>query len=209
MQGKLEETSEAYAAAKIAGILACRAYNKQYGGNRFIALTPNSVYGPGDKFDPEISHVLPALILKIHEAKTAGKDLVVLWGSGKPRREFIFSEDMASASIFAMANADKMNKTHYNVGTGCDYSIREIAGRIAALIGYEGEIRFDGTKPDGPMRKLLDSSAFNKLGWKTKIDLEKGLRITYQWFLDNHVETKLKNSSTKREKALSENLKII
>lgn len=185
MTGKLEETSEAYAIVKIAGIIACRAYNNQYKTNRFIALIPNSMYGPNDNFDPENSHVLSALIKKFHEAKVEKRDKVVLWGSGNPRREFIFSGDIADASIFTMQNADKLKNTHYNVGTGVDYSIKELAEIISRIVGFEGRIEWDTTKPDGAPRKLLDSSKFLDIGWRPSVSLENGLKLTYKWYLEN------------------------
>lgn len=183
MSGNIEETSEAYAIAKTAGIIACRSYNSQYKTNRFIALVPNSMYGANDNFDLENSHVLSALIRKFHEAKMESKDKVVLWGSGNPRREFIFSEDVADASIFAMENAHRLENIHYNIGTGVDYSIKELAGIIAGITGFDGKVEWDSAKPDGAARKLLDSSKFSGLGWKPSTSLEEGLRKTVNWFL--------------------------
>jgi GDP-L-fucose synthase len=183
LTGIIEETSEAYAIAKTSGIIACRSYNTQYKTNRFIALVPCSIYGPNDNFDLENSHVLSALIRKFHEAKAAGKNQVVLWGSGNPRREFIFSEDVADASIFAVVNADRLLNTHYNIGTDIDYSIKELAGIIAKIAGFDGEVKWDTAKPDGTQRKLLDSSRFSKLGWKPSVPLTKGIETTYQWYL--------------------------
>ncbi|MCX5815277.1 MAG: GDP-L-fucose synthase [Proteobacteria bacterium] len=184
--GKIEETSEAYAIAKTAGIIACRSYNAQFKTNRFIALLPNSMYGPNDNFDLENSHVLSALIRRFHEAKTNGQKKIVLWGSGSPRREFIFSEDVADASIFAVLNLDKLDSAqHYNVGTGIDYSIKELAEQIAIVAGFEGKIEWDATKPDGTPQKLLDSSKFLKLGWKSSTSLKEGLKTTYQWLINN------------------------
>lgn len=185
LTGEIEETSEAYAIAKIAGIIACRAYNNQYKTNRLIALIPNSMYGPNDNFDAENSHVLSALIRRFHEAKSGKKDKVILWGSGNPRREFIFSDDVADASIFAMLNADRFQNTHYNIGTGVDYSIKELAEIIARIVGYGGKIEWDTNKPDGAPKKLLDSSRFMNMGWRPSVFLEKGLRITYDWYLKN------------------------
>lgn len=185
LTGMIEETSEAYAIAKTAGIIACRSYNTQYKTNRFIALVPSSMYGANDNFDPENSHVLSALIRKFHEAKAAGKNQVVLWGSGNPRREFIFSKDVACASIFAMENADRLQNSHYNIGTGIDYSINELAGIIAGIVGFDGKVKWDTAKPDGASRKLLDSSRFSSLGWKPSVSLEDGLRLTYKWYLEN------------------------
>jgi len=183
LKGELEETSEAYAIAKIAGVFACKAYNKQLKVNRFIALVPNSMYGPGDNFDLDNSHVLAALIRKFYDAKIYGKDKVVLWGSGDQKREFVFSEDVANASIFAIENADKLQNCHYNIGTGIDYSIRELAEIIAGIVDFKGKIEWDKTKPDGVSRKLLDSEKFLNLGWKPTAGLEYGLRITCDWYL--------------------------
>ncbi len=185
LTGEIEETSEAYAIAKTAGIIACKSYNDQFKTNCFIALIPNSMYGPDDNFDLENSHVLSALIRRFHEAKSEGKEKVTLWGSGNPRREFIFSEDAADASVFAMNNAEKLQNTHYNVGTGVDYSIKELAGIISKVVGYKGEIEWDITKPDGTPRKLLDSLRFLRLGWKPSTDIEDGIKITYEWYIKN------------------------
>jgi len=185
MTGKIEPTSEAYAMAKMAGIIGCRSYNRQFKTDRFISLIPSSMYGPHDNFDTESSHVLSALIRRFHEAKQAGDGTITLWGSGNPRREFIFSEDVADASIFAMKNASTLRDIHYNLGTGSDYSIRELAEMAAELTGFPGEIAWDTTKPDGTMRKLLDSSEFLALGWKPSTPFKKGLKITCQWYRDN------------------------
>lgn len=186
LSGQMEETSEAYASAKISGIIACKAYNNQYKSNRFISLIPNSIYGPNDNFDLENSHVLSALIRKIHEAKINGKDKVILWGSGNPRREFIFSEDAAAASIFIMSlDEDYIKNTHYNIGTGIDYSIKELAEMISNIVGFKGNIEWDASKPDGVQRKLLDSSKFLSLGFNTAVSLEKGVQMTYDWYLKN------------------------
>ena len=185
LTGEIEETSEAYAIAKTAGIIACKSYNNQFKTKCFIALIPNSMYGTNDNFDLENSHVLSALIRKLHEAKIEGKEKVVLWGSGNPRREFIFSEDVADASVFAMNNAQKLQNMHYNLGTGIDYSIKELAGIISKVIGYKGEIGWDTTKPDGAARKLLDSSRFFSLGWKPSRDIEDGIKTTYEWYIKN------------------------
>jgi len=186
LTGLIEETSEAYAIAKSAGIIACRSYNAQYKTNRFIALVPNSMYGPHDNFGLENSHVLAALIRKFHDAKTEGRDRVVLWGSGKPRREFIFSEDVADASIFAMANAAKLSNTHYNIGTGVDYSIKELAEIISKTVAFEGTVEWDTSRPDGAAKKLLDSAKFSGLGWSPSVSLQEGLKTTYGWYLKNN-----------------------
>lgn len=185
LTGEIEKTSEAYAIAKTAGIIACKSYNYQFKKNCFIALVPNSMYGPNDNFDLENSHVLSALIRRFHEAKSERKDKVTLWGSGNPRREFIFCEDVADASIFAMNNVEKLQNTHYNLGTGVDYSIKELAGIISKVVGYKGEIEWDTTKPDGAPRKLLDSSRFLHLGWNPSTDIENGLKITCEWYIKN------------------------
>ncbi|TRZ90393.1 MAG: GDP-L-fucose synthase [Methanosarcinales archaeon] len=190
LTGEIEETSESYAIAKMTGILACRAYNRQYKTNRFIALVPNSMYGPNDNFDADNSHVLAALIRKVHEAKMEKRDRVILWGSGKPRREFIFSEDAADASIFAMGNTERLQNRHYNIGTGIDYSIKELAGIVSGIVGFKGKIEWDTTKPDGAPRKLLDSSKFLKFAWKPSFALKEGLEITYQWYLNNFQQTR-------------------
>lgn len=181
--GKIEETSEAYATAKIAGIIACKSYNIQFNTRKFIALIPNTMFGPHDNFDLNTSHVIPSLIRKFHEAKEGKKEKVELWGSGNPRREFIFCEDVAEASIFAVKNADKLENRHYNIGTSEDHSIKELANIIASIVGYKGEIVWDVIKPDGTPRKLLDSSKFLNLGWKPSTYLKAGLKITYQWYL--------------------------
>jgi len=185
LTGPIEETSEAYAIAKISGVLACKAYNTQFKTNRFIALVPNSMYGPNDNFELESAHVLSALIRKFHDAKIKKQDKVILWGSGNPRREFIFTEDVADASIFAMNNAEKFKNNYYNIGSGSDYSIKELAKIVAQIVGFQGRIDWDRTKPDGSPRKLLDSKKFLTLGWKPKTTFEKGLRLTYEWYLEN------------------------
>lgn len=185
MTGEIEETSEGYAAAKIAGIIACRSYNRQLNNNRFIALIPNSLYGPEDHFDLENSHVLSALIRKFHEGKENDSKTVILWGTGTPRREFVFHEDVADASVFAVNNADRMKNMHYNVGSGKDFSIKELAAMIAEIVGFSGEIEYDTTKPDGTPRKLLDSSRFRELGWEQKTEIRAGIQRTYDWYVAN------------------------
>jgi len=182
MTGVVESTSEAYAIAKTAGIVACRTYNKQYDTNRFIALIPCSIYGPGDNFDLEQSHVLSALIRRFDEAKVNGIDFVTLWGTGGPLREFIFSDDLADASLFAIENADRLDNTHYNVGTGVECSIKKLAELIAGIVGYQGGIVWDTDKPDGTARKLLDGSRFNDLGWESTVEIEDGIKATYEWY---------------------------
>jgi GDP-L-fucose synthase len=185
MTSEIEDTSEGYAIAKTAGILACKTYNNQYKNNRFIALIPNSMYGPNDHFDLENSHVLSALIRKFHDAKTNGEKNVILWGSGSPKREFVFHEDVAAASIFAMENADTLRNMHYNVGSGVDCSIKELAQMISEIVGFKGEIEWDLTKPDGTPRKLLDSSKFLQLGWRPLTDIKTGIKTTYEWYVSN------------------------
>ncbi|WP_373002786.1 GDP-L-fucose synthase family protein [Sulfurimonas sp.] len=186
LSGALEETSMGYAAAKIAGIIGCKSYNTQYNTDRFICVIPNSIYGPNDNFDLENSHVLSALIKKIDIAKEQNQDSLTLWGSGKPRREFIHSEDVANASVFLMQNVHKLENRHYNLGSGTDYSIKELSEAISKIVGYKGKIEWDIEKPDGTMKKLLDSSKFLALGWKPKIKFEDGLRSTYRWYKDNY-----------------------
>lgn len=185
LTGRIEETSEAYAIAKIAGIIACKSYNNQFNTNRFISLIPNSMYGPRDNFDLENSHVLPALIRKFHDAKIEKKEKVTLYGTGNPRREFIFSEDVADASIFTMNNIEKFQNTHYNIGTGIDYSIKELANIVSQVVDYRGEIEWDISRPDGSPRKLLDSSKFINIGWKPSIDIQDGIKITCEWYIEN------------------------
>ncbi|MCP5496486.1 MAG: GDP-L-fucose synthase [Leptospiraceae bacterium] len=184
--GEIEATSEAYAAAKIAGMLACKAYNRQYQKTKFLCLLPNSMFGPYDNFDLEQSHVLSALIRKIHEAKVNKSETLTLWGSGKPEREFIFSEDVADATLFAIKNANKFENSHYNIGSGTSISIKELANVIADIVDYKGKILWDESKPDGTPKKLLDSSRFNALGWKKVTSMDAGIQVTYQWFLKNY-----------------------
>ena len=189
LTGMIEETSEAYALAKMTGVIACRAYNKQYNTNRFIVLVPATMYGPNDNFSLQNSHVLSALIRKFYEAKLkydrGEKEPVVLWGSGKPKREFIFVDDVADASIFAINNTNKFKNHHYNIGTGSDYPIKELAEKISSIVGYKGRILWDINKPDGTMRKLLDSGKFFSFGWKPNFTLDEGLKLTYMWVLEN------------------------
>lgn len=185
MTGEIEDTSEGYAIAKISGTLACKAYNNQYKNNRFIALLPNNMYGPNDNFDLENSHVLSALIRKFHDAKTNEDNKLILWGTGTPQREFIFNEDVANASIFAMKNVDNLKNMHYNIGSGVEYSIKELAQMISEIVGFTGEIEWDTTKPDGTQRKILDSSRFLQLGWRPLTDIKTGIKATYEWYLYN------------------------
>lgn len=181
LTGQIESTSEGYAAAKIAGTLACKAYNNQY-GSRFICLVPNSSYGPNDNFDLESSHVLSALIAKFHKAKMENSSQIALWGSGQPRREFIYCDDVADASIYAMKNHSRLENHHYNVGTRVDISIKELAEKVAQVVSYQGTILWDEGKPDGAMQKLLDGSKFTSLGWKASVDIMEGIDRTYRWY---------------------------
>jgi GDP-L-fucose synthase len=180
LSGPLEPTNEPYAVAKIAGIKLCQAYNRQY-GTRFVSVMPTNLYGPGDNFGLESSHVLPALIRKFHEAKLAGAPTVTVWGSGTPRREFLHVDDMAAACVFLMERYE--SSEIINVGCGEDISIGELAALVAATVGYEGEIVYDRTRPDGTPRKLLDVSRLASLGWGPSIPLDAGLRDTYDWYV--------------------------
>lgn len=180
--GKLEETNEAYAIAKIAGIKMCQAYSRQYGCN-FIAVMPTNLYGPGDNFDLNSSHVLPALIRKFHEAKVRLAKEVVVWGSGKPRREFLHVDDLASACIFLMNNYQQPEII--NIGWGKDISIADLAQLVKDIVAYNGKIVYDDSKPDGTPRKLLNISKLNQLGWQAKIDLRQGIEDTYRWYLNS------------------------
>lgn len=191
LTGVLEPTNEPYAVAKIAGIKLCESYNRQYGTD-YRSVMPTNLYGPGDNFHPENSHVMPALIRRFHEAVENNSDEVVIWGSGTPRREFLHVDDMAAASLFVFnldrdvyaSNIDPM-QSHINVGFGEDVTIRELAHQIADVTGFAGLISFDTSKPDGTMRKLMDSTRINTMGWAPQIPLIDGLRSTYRWFLDN------------------------
>jgi GDP-L-fucose synthase len=180
LTGPLESTNEWYAIAKIAGIKMCQAYRKQYGFDA-ISVMPTNLYGPGDNFDLENSHVLPALMRKFHEAKAAGAESVTVWGTGSPRREFLHVDDLADACVFLMQSysSDEI----VNVGWGRDISIAELAELMGSIVGFEGALEFDKNKPDGTPRKLLDTSRLTKLGWTPSISLEEGIRQTYEWFL--------------------------
>ena len=180
LSGYLEETNEAYAIAKIAGIKLCQAYQKQH-GCRFISVMPTNMYGIGDNYHPQNSHVLPALIRRFHEAKIQEKTEVPIWGSGKPLREFMFSDDLAEACVFLMENYE--DSKHINVGTGEEISILELAQLISEIVGYNGGITFDSSKPDGTPRKLMDSSRLHALGYRHKISLRDGIKLAYQDFL--------------------------
>jgi nucleoside-diphosphate-sugar epimerase len=190
LTGVLEPTNEPYAVAKIAGIKLCESYNRQHGTD-YRSVMPTNLYGPGDNFHPDNSHVLPALIRRFHEAAQAGDDVVTIWGSGKPRREFLHVDDMAEASLFVLdldratydANTEPM-LSHINVGCGTDVSILELAQMVADVTGFKGSIANDPTKPDGTMRKLMDVSRLADMGWRARIDLRKGIDETYRWFLE-------------------------
>lgn len=192
LTGKLEPTNEPYAIAKIAGIKLCESYNRQYGTD-YRSVMPTNLYGPGDNFHPENSHVLPALLRRFHEAAHDGRDEVVIWGTGTPRREFLHVEDMAAGSLFVLdldraiylANTEPM-LSHINLGSGAEITIGELAHMIARVTGFSGRITFDHSRPDGTMRKLMDSGRLETMGWKARIPLEHGLRETYKWFLANH-----------------------
>lgn len=194
MSGMLEPTNEPYAIAKIAGIKLCESYNRQHGTD-FRCVMPTNLYGPGDNFHPENSHVIPGLIRRFHEAKVANADEVVIWGSGTPMREFMYVDDMAAASIHVMqleqavymAHTDTM-LSHINVGTGEDTKIADLARLIGKTVGFAGRIVFDSSKPDGTPRKLLDVSKLKALGWSAKMPLDQGLQLAYQAFLEAHAE---------------------
>jgi nucleoside-diphosphate-sugar epimerase len=194
LTGILEPTNEPYAVAKIAGIKLCESYNRQYGTD-YRSVMPTNLYGPGDNFHPENSHVLPAMIRRFHEAAQAGLEEVVVWGTGTPRREFLHVDDMAEASLFVLdlpvdvyqANTQPM-LSHINVGTGTDVSIAELAAMVARVTGFKGRIVQDTTKPDGTMQKLMDVSRLADMGWRAAVDLETGLAQTYQWFLANQAD---------------------
>ena len=194
LTGTLESTNEPYAVAKIAGIKLCESYNRQHGVD-YRSVMPTNLYGPGDNFHPDNSHVMPALIRRFHEAARAGFKEVVIWGSGTPRREFLHVDDMAAASLFVLnmskekygKNTDQM-LSHINVGTGTDISILELAQLIAKVTGFKGQIGTDASKPDGTMRKLMDVERLTQMGWSSRIQIEQGLADTYEWYLSN-IET--------------------
>ena len=179
MTGSLEPTNQWYAIAKIAGLMQCKAYREQHGCD-FISAMPTNLYGPGDNFDPEGSHVIPGLIRRFHDAVEDGLDEVSIWGTGSPRREFLHVNDCASGLVFLLEHYSDME--HVNLGSGFEVSISDLARRIAAIVGYEGRIVYDAHRPDGTFRKLLDCSKLEGLGWRARIDLDKGLRETFDWF---------------------------
>jgi GDP-L-fucose synthase len=180
LSGPLEPTNKPYAIAKIAGIELCQAYSREYGVN-FISAMPTNLYGPGDNFDLDSSHVLPALIRKAHEAKINNQPAFTVWGSGSPRREFLYVDDLADALAFLLENYDSPEVI--NVGCGNDVTIRELAGIVSEVVGFKGELVFDSSKPDGTPRKLLDTSRLEKLGWTPRVSLRDGIEQTYQWYL--------------------------
>jgi len=182
LSGALEPTNEWYALAKIAGIKLCQAYTRQYGRN-FISAMPTNLYGPGDNFDLQTSHVLPALLRKTHEAKMSGQTQLVIWGTGTPRRELLYVEDLAEACRFLLENYNSPEIV--NVGCGEDVSIRELAELVSEVVGFKGELAFDTSKPDGTPRKLLDISRIKSLGWAPKVSLQEGIARTYRWYLEN------------------------
>lgn len=182
LTGSLEETNEAYAVAKIAGLEMCKFFKRQYGDN-FISCMPTNLYGPNDNFDLKNSHVLPALIRKFHEAKVNNSEVVEVWGTGKPLREFLYVDDMADACVFLMENYD--GEQHVNIGTGVEVSIRELAETVKEVVGFEGELVFNTDMPDGTPRKLTTVDKLNDLGWKYNIELKRGIELSYNWFLKN------------------------
>lgn len=183
LNGYLEPTNEWYAIAKISGLKLCQSIKKQF-GKEFISLMPTNLYGPNDNFDLNSSHVIPALIRKIHEAKKRNSDNVELWGTGNPKREFLHTDDLANAILFALKN--KINHDFLNVGSGIEISITNLAELIKNIIGYDGTIIWDKSKPDGTPRKLIDSTKINKLGWFSKIELKNGIKETYKWYLNSY-----------------------
>ena len=198
LTGKLEPTNEPYAIAKIAGIKMCESYNRQYGathGVDYRSVMPTNLYGPGDNYHPENSHVIPALIRRFHEAKVSGTPQVAIWGSGKPYREFLYVDDMAKASVFVMELAKEQYdqvtepmQSHLNVGFGSDVTIAQLAQAVAKAVGYLGTIALDSTKPDGAPKKLMNSKRLNTLGWKAAVSLEDGLALAYAQFIKDHAK---------------------
>lgn len=183
LTGSLEETNEAYAVAKIAGLEMCKFYKRQYGDN-FISCMPTNLYGPNDNFDLKNSHVLPALIRKFHEAKVNNSEVVEVWGTGTPLREFLYVDDMADACVFLMEHYD--GEQHVNIGTGEEVSIRELAETVKEVVGFEGELVFNTDMPDGTPRKLTTVDKLHGLGWKHKVSLNEGIKLAYNWFLENY-----------------------
>jgi GDP-L-fucose synthase len=188
LTGKLEPTNEPYAVAKIAGIVMCQSYNRQYGTN-FISVMPTNLYGPEDNFDLKTSHFLPAMIAKAHEAKTRNKKEIIVWGTGRPLREFLHVDDLAGASLFLMKRYNQGEII--NVGTGKEATIRELAELVCEVVGFRGRIVYDRTKPDGMPRKLVDVSRIHQLGWKAKIALREGIVLTYQWYVKTTADRRI------------------
>jgi GDP-L-fucose synthase len=186
LTGPLEPTNEWYAIAKIAGIKLCQAYRRQYGCD-FISAMPTNLYGPGDNYDPHSSHVIAALQVKIHEAKVGGRQTVEIWGTGTPRREFLYVDDLADALVFLMKRYS--DEPHINVGTGKDVAIRDLGGLLARTIGYNGSFAYDHSKPDGTPQKVMDIGRLTALGWVAKTSLEQGLRLAYDWYAANAQQT--------------------
>jgi len=184
LTGPFERTNEPYGVAKVAGVKLCEAFNAQY-GTQYVSVMPTNLYGPNDNFDLNTSHALPALLRKAHMAKQSGAGAVVVWGSGKPRRDFLYVDDLADACILLMKKG--VVRGIYNVGTGSDLTVREIAENVMRATGFEGRLIFDGSKPDGTLRKVLDISRMSELGWRPRHSLEDGIRLTYQWCLDHGV----------------------
>ncbi|MGD8305549.1 MAG: GDP-L-fucose synthase [Ignavibacteria bacterium] len=194
LSGYLENTNEPYALAKIAGIKLCENYFRQYGCNFYSAM-PTNLFGPFDNFDLETSHVIPALIRKFHEAKVNKNNAVTIWGSGKPKREFLYVDDLADAIQFLTENVDandiyKNNISQINIGTGKDLTINELAKLVGDVVGFDGDIKYDAVKPDGTPRKLLDVSRINSIGWKYKTELKEGIENTYKWYQENYIDNK-------------------
>lgn len=187
LTGPLEQTNEAYAIAKISGLLMCRFFKRQYGDN-FISCMPTNLYGPHDNYELEGSHVLPAMIRRFHEAACTGKPFVELWGTGSPLREFLYVDDMADACVFLLENYD--GEEHVNIGTGKEITIRELAEKVKAVTGYEGEIRWNDSMPDGTPRKLTDVTKLHDLGWQHKVELDEGIELAYRWFVQNEEEAR-------------------
>jgi GDP-L-fucose synthase len=191
LSGELEPTNEPYAIAKIAGIKLCESYNRQYGTD-YRSVMPTNLYGPNDNFHPQNSHVVPALLQRFHEAKQQSESRVTIWGTGSACREFLFVDDMAEACVFVMNllpvqlnQAVTPTRSHLNIGTGKDVSIRELAETVARVVGYDGELVYDSSRPDGTPRKLLDVSTMKSLGWRYRVELEEGLQQTYKWYCEN------------------------
>ena len=187
LTGPLEQTNEAYAIAKISGLLMCRFFKRQY-GDHFISCMPTNLYGPHDNYDLNGSHVLPAMIRKFHEASCEGKPFVELWGTGSPLREFLYVDDMADACVFLLEHYD--GEEHVNIGTGKEITIRELAEKVKAVTGYKGEIHWNDSMPDGTPRKLTDVTKLHELGWQHKVELDEGIELAYKWFVENEGEAR-------------------